>query len=102
METIYTPFTGNGVQCVTVVAPGWTTEAYFADDNAARLERTVQAYCEDLARYAYTMELAYYGYDPRVLVDYDDPDSAVLGTDGYPDAVGIWDDTEEVIVWERT
>jgi hypothetical protein len=101
MDTAYTPFTTNGLQCVTVVAPGWTTEAYFTDDNAARLERRVQAYCDDLARYAYCMELRYFGYDPRVLADYDDPESTVLGVDGYPDAIGTWHDAEEVILWEQ-
>jgi hypothetical protein len=91
------PFTTNGVQYVIAVAPGWTSFCYIGGENTEDVRKRTQEWCEEIAAFTSNIELAFYGYDPRVLAD----NGEIIGTDGYPDAVGTWNDETEEITWER-
>lgn len=91
----FNPFTTDGTQCVVVTSP--TSSAnYILHGNARWLEQLALDYCEYLSQLTGTIDLAYYGFDPRVYGD----EGEVIGTDGFPDAVGTWDDEAEAISWE--
>src|SRR5687767_5000208 len=88
------PFTTDGVQCVVLDAPCFATTIHVLD-RADALRRLVDDECNHRARFTSQIDLAYYGCDPRVI----DDDGVVIGTDGYPDAVGSWNDDLGEITW---
>ena len=91
------PFDTDGVQAVTIHAPGWTwqpmPEVFATADDA---EFHVNSSITYWTRYTDDIELVYYGYDPVVR----DDDGEAFGTDGYPDAVGHYDADTETVIWE--
>jgi hypothetical protein len=93
----YNPITHDGVQSLVVNVPDWadlyTVVLHTAKATNDRLRQVIQQW----TKYTDNIEVAYYGYDCRVL----DDDGVTIGTDGYPDAMGVYNPKTETFNWER-
>jgi hypothetical protein len=74
---------GSGMGTLIYSKEGWLSETY-KYGNERELAKVLSDLSE-MSCYFSEIEVAYYGYDARVLADDNDPDSEVIGTDGYPD-----------------
>lgn len=94
----------DGVQALGVDVEGWTWQGLpHLAHTGAKLADASYWLAEHWLQYADAdaITLTFYGYDPLV---YDPDTGEVVGTDGYPDAVGrvreLPDGGGVVIVWE--
>lgn len=93
------PFTGDGIQAVTVHAEGhtwqpWPTIYKTAREAQSDTERSVEYWA---TLYTDRITVDYYGYDPIVRED----DGTPIGTDGMPDWHGTYNPVTEEVDWER-
>lgn len=98
-------WTGDGRQAVVLHVPGWTSPWIEVRDTAAEIRAAVLDAVRYWVRYSDTLDVLLFGYDPRVMLDTDDPDALpadVLALwDGYPDAVGRIDLDTETLEWSE-
>lgn len=79
------PFAGEGVQALSFYVHGWM---YTPEIVVFQTSREARAWIDDQmrywVRYSDRATALWYGYDPCVYNEPDDPESGILGTDGYP------------------
>lgn len=93
-------WTGDGRQAVVMYVDGWTSPWIEVRDTAAGIRRAVLDACDHWVRYADTLRVYLFGYDPRVMLDDNDPSDGAMW-DGYPDAVAVIDLDSETLTWEE-
>ena len=91
----YNPFNSNGVQTVCVHSS--MGDRWEVGESVLELQRWTHDVVSNLLHYTTDIQVAHYGFDPRVLGD----GGEFIGTDGLPDATGTWNAQTERIDWEQ-
>jgi hypothetical protein len=103
-DTRIDPFTADGVQAISLYFQGWTMPYVKVFQTAREARSYLDGEMRYWVRYVTTGEVLWYGYDPCVYNTPDEPESGILGMDGYPDfsaTINLDDDNIDSITWEQ-
>ena len=87
---------GDGVQSVLISTDNSTT-FLTVHHSASAMHQFIDDQCNYWSRFGTRIEMHYAGYDMGVYGD----DGEFIGTDGYPDLIGTWNDDTEEMEWEQ-